>query len=83
MVVCDSPLRRAALIHAALVRQVAEQRGHGRILGMADQAGAGPLLPDEAPVDQPLQMMREGRGRQPDLLLHLAHSHAAATGAHQ
>ena len=58
-----------AVIHAAFVGEKAQQRVHRRIIRPADERRRLPLLRHQPGQDQPVQMMRQRRGGDPQLLL--------------
>ena len=74
---------RAAFVNAAFVGEEAEKRIHGRIDRAADQGGGLSLLRNETVSDQPLKVVRQGRGRDPQALLHLMDGQTTVSGADQ
>ncbi|BCB20186.1 hypothetical protein OCUBac02_30800 [Bosea sp. ANAM02] len=74
---------RAAFLDAAFVGEEAEKGIHGRIDRAADQGGGLSLLRNETVPDQPLKVVRQGRGRDPQAFLHLIDREATMTRANQ
>lgn len=74
---------RAAFLDAAFVGEEAEKCIHGRIDRAADQGGGLSLLRDETIPDQPLKVVRQGRGRNPQALLHLMDGQTTVSSADQ
>src|SRR5829696_1626013 len=75
--------RDADAVGAALVGQEAEEATHRRIVRPADQRGALTLLLHETGQDEPMQMVRERRSRDLQLLLQPPNGKAGIAGAHQ
>lgn len=71
------------IVGTTFVGKEAKQGLHGRVLGVTDKAGSHALLPNKPGLDQPLQMMRQGGGRHPKPLLHLANRQATTPGPDQ
>src|SRR5690606_21926970 len=74
-------LRRVAAVRAAFVGEEPDQRLHGGIVRAADQRGRLPLLGDEARVDKALQVVRQCRSCDAELVLHAADRKAFRAGA--
>ena len=64
-------LGSASGIGAALVGQEADQAVHRRIVGPADQGRGLPLLRHQSGQQEPLEVVRERRSRNPEALLDL------------
>ena len=77
-------LRRGASgVDAALIDQEPDQAVHRGIVGAADQRRRLTLLSDQARQDQPVQVVRERRGGDPQLLLQSADRQSRIAGSHE
>src|SRR5262249_26953992 len=74
---------RADRVGAAFIDQVADEPGHRRIVRPAEEGRGLALLRDQSCLPEVTDVMREGRGREPDLLLKDAAWQTVFAGAHE
>ncbi len=72
--------RGTGRVDTAFIYEKADEVVHGRVVGTADQRGRLTFLRHQAGQDQPMQVMRERRGRDPEFLLQAADRQPAVAG---
>jgi hypothetical protein len=78
-----SRLAPAFFVRAALVGKEAEEIAHNRIIGPAHEGGGLPLLRHETGHDEPVEVVRERRGRDREALLELPDGKARSSRANE